>query len=100
MVEINTFDKKESSENVDWINSFKVAIIEENFQKIEELSSLLPRFIVYKNMIEAQYLIKEALVLMYKEKQQTMVKMQKLKLNRQFISSSYTGKISAFDKTS
>jgi hypothetical protein len=99
MVEVN-FEKEEKLENIEWINDFKVAVVEENFKKIEELSNLLPKFIIYTNMIQAQYLIKEALVLLYKEKQQTAIQMQKLKLNRQFLSSSYTGSRNAFDKTS
>jgi len=86
----------EQSNNIEWIEKFKLAIIREDFSLIEKLSTAIPKFIEYENMVKTQHLIKEALILLYKEKQKTAHQMQQVRVNRSFISSSSSDSVGSY----
>jgi dephospho-CoA kinase len=77
----------EKSKNIEWLEKFKIAIVREDFSLIEKLSSAIPTFDEVESMIKSQYLIKESLILLYREKQKTAEQMQKVRVNRAFVAS-------------
>jgi len=71
-----------------WIESFTIAIVEENYTHIGELIETIPTFGTIDEAITARALIQEALIIMEREKESTFEAMQKLKKTRQFIDTS------------
>ena len=71
-----------------WIESFTIAIVEENYTNIGDLIETIPQFETVDEAITARALIQEALIIMEREKESTFEAMQKLKKTRQFIDTS------------
>ena len=70
-----------------WIETFTIAIVEENHTKIGKLIYEMPEFKDINEAKCARALIKEALHLMETEKNKTQDSMEKLKRTRAFITS-------------
>ena len=68
-----------------WLNKFKIAIIEKNTEQINTLLEELPTFTTEDEMKEAQYLMKEAAVLLLHLKSQTQDTMQRIQKNLSFL---------------
>jgi isochorismate hydrolase len=71
-----------------WIDKFKLAVINRDAQKIDELSLEMPDFKNLKEMEEAFYLIQEAQSILLSKKDETLKDMRKLKENINFLKSS------------
>jgi len=71
-----------------WIESFTIAIVEENYTNIGDLIASIPMFDTVAEMQTASALIQEALIIMEREKASTFDAMQKLKKTRYFIETS------------
>lgn len=71
-----------------WNKAFTIALVQENEDEIEKLLATMPSFSSQEEMIEAQALIKEALILFSQKKDSTHEAMQKLKKTRSFVLSS------------
>lgn len=80
-----------------WLNKFKIAIIEKNTEQINTLLEELPTFATEDEMKEAQYLIKEAAVLLLHLKSQTQDSMQRIQKNLSFLKSTQTNDSSSLD---
>lgn len=71
-----------------WIEAFTIAIVEENYTRIDALIETMPHFETLEEATSAAALIQEALALVEKEKSNTFDAMQKLKKTRHFLESS------------
>ena len=80
-----------------WLSKFKIAIIEKNTEQIDTLLEELPTFTTEDEMKEAQYLMKEAAVLLLHLKNQTQDTMQRVQKNLSFLKSTQTNGSSALD---
>ena len=80
-----------------WLSKFKIAIIEKNTEQIDTLLEELPSFKTEDEMKEAQYLMKEAAVLLLHLKNQTQDTMQRVQKNLSFLKSTQTNDSSALD---
>lgn len=74
-----------------WLNDLKIAIIEKDTQKIEALIDKMPIFEHLEGMQEAQYLLREALILLHTLKDETAKSMQQIKKNLNFLRSTESG---------
>ena len=81
-----------------WSNQLKIAIIEKNETKIEELVSTLPTFDTLEQMKEAAYMLQEAHTLLSKEKNILASKLLKIKKQKEFINATMQHK-SSFDQS-
>lgn len=70
-----------------WLNSLKVAIIEEDITKIETLTKELPNWDSKQKAQEALALIDEAIKLIDSKKQKTLEAMKKIKQTKVFFES-------------
>ena len=68
-----------------WIQEFKIALVEENIQKLAELADADLQFDTIEEIQEAMYLIKQADVLFHRLKNETAVAMKQLKKNINFL---------------
>jgi len=81
-----------------WTNQLKIAIIENNELKIEELLTELPQFDSLEQMKEAAYMMQEAHTLLNKEKNILTSKLLKIKKQKEFLNSSIRHQ-SSFDQS-
>ena len=70
-----------------WLNSIKIAIIEEDIEKIETLTKELPSFDSKQKAQEALALIGEAIKVVDSEKQKTLKTMKKIRQTKAFLES-------------
>ena len=68
-----------------WINEFKIALIEKNTQKLEKLVDADLKFDSIEEIEEAMYLIKEANKFFTKLKDETVISMNHLRKNIDFL---------------
>lgn len=68
-----------------WIESFTIAIVEENYTNIGDLIENIPDFKTIEEAQTACALIQEALIIMQREKENIFEAMQKLKKTRHFV---------------
>lgn len=68
-----------------WLNELKIALIEKDIEKLEELSNVKLKFETMEEMQEALYLIQEAEQLLTTLKNKTAMSMQQLKKNIDFL---------------
>lgn len=80
-----------------WLNSLKVAVIEKDTQKLEELIETLPEFNSKDEMLEAAYILREALELLYTLKDETSASMKQIKKNLEFLESTHNKPKSKLD---
>jgi len=70
-----------------WLNKLKIAIVEKDTQNIDKLIDTMPEFSNKDDAQSALYLIKEAAKLMYGLRDETAIKMKKLKKHIEFLDS-------------
>ncbi|HIP30885.1 MAG TPA: hypothetical protein EYG93_01495 [Sulfurospirillum arcachonense] len=70
-----------------WLNSLKIAIIEEDITKIGTLTKELPNYDSKQEAEEALALIGEAIKLVDSKKQKTLEAMKKIKQTKVFLES-------------
>ena len=75
-----------------WINDLQIAIIEKDTDKLDELLETLPEFKDKEEMQKAAYLLKEALALLYKLKDETSASMKQIKKSLDFLNSTHGDK--------
>ncbi len=68
-----------------WINELKIAIVEENEEKIEKLIQELPSFDDVQTMQNAAYLMKEAHILLSLKKDALASSLIKIKKQKEFL---------------
>jgi hypothetical protein len=73
----------------EWLKKLKVAFVQKNFDKLEELLKIKPTF-KPSEFEEAQYLLKEIFLLSVKTKDEVGAKMEKVKRNIEFTKASIT----------
>lgn len=83
---------------MEWINQLKIAIVEENENRIEELLTDLPQFSSLKEMQSAAYLMQEAHNFLTRKKDEYASKLVKLKKQKEFLNSSINTP-SSFDQS-
>ncbi len=69
-----------------WLNSIKVALIEEEHKMLSSLCEELPHFEDIKEMQEANDLLQEAITFLKDEQNKTQETMEKIKKNSAFLS--------------
>lgn len=80
-----------------WLNSLKIAIIEKNTDKINELLENLPKLEDKDEIEQAIYLLREASELVHTLKDETAATMKQLKKNMDFLKSTETQKTNKLD---
>ena len=80
-----------------WLNELKIALIEQNVEKISALMDDLPQLESQKDIDTALHLIKEATTLVESLKDKTQASMSQIKKNIQFLNSATADKTSKFD---
>ncbi len=80
-----------------WLKSFKIALAEQNAQKIDSLSLSMPKFSSIDDMNEARYLLKEAAMLIQSLQNETLAIKNKLQKNIVFLQSTQRDEVSKFD---
>lgn len=83
-----------------WIQEFKIALMEEDTQKLAQLVDADLQFETTEEMQEAMYLIKEAQKLFSELKNETVRSMKQLKKNIDFLRATETPVVSVLDITS
>lgn len=68
-----------------WISALKLAVINKDFDKIEELSKDVPQFETLNESQEALALIEQVNVLLKNEKEKILSQMQKLKKTKEYL---------------
>ena len=86
----------ERVQQLQWINNLKIAIIEKDENKIEEIISTLPTFDSTQQMNEAAYMMKEAHDLLIKQKDILASKLLKIKKQKEYLNSAIS-KTTSFD---
>jgi actin-related protein len=90
----------ERNNKVMWIQEFKIALIEEDTQKLTELADADLAFETVEEMQEAMYLIQQAEIFFDRLKNETALSMQQLKKNIDFLRSTEAPAINKLDITS
>ena len=75
-----------------WLTKLQIAIVEKNPEAISKLVADMPEFDNIDDMKRAASLIKEALKLLHKLKDETGLAMQQLKKHKDFLASTTTQK--------
>jgi len=80
-----------------WLREFKLAVIEKNPKNIKHLLEQTPELETLEEMQEALYLTKEAYLVMQEAKEQTLLQMQQLKKNIDFLESTQKAQKNSLD---
>jgi hypothetical protein len=72
--------------NQQWLNQFKISIIEEDFKKIDKLIMDIPSFETRDELENSSALIQEAINSIKSEQIKMRKQMNKIKTNRKFLS--------------
>ena len=80
-----------------WLNDLEIAIIERDAEKIGALMQTTPEFNNIQEIQKGQYLLAEAVKVIYELKEETAAVMQKLKKNIEFLKSTSEKKNSRLD---
>ncbi len=83
-----------------WLNNLKIAIIEQDLDKLNNLMENLPALSEKKDITEAIYLLKEATSLVQGLKDKTESSMIQMQKNIRFLNSAVANKTAKFDITS
>ena len=83
-----------------WLQEFKIALIEEDTQKLAELSDADLQFETVEEVQEAMLLIQQADKLFNRLKNETALAMKQLKKNIDFLKSTEAPAVSTLDITS
>jgi len=71
--------------HLNWIDELKLAIINENIDKIKTLSKTIPQFSTLKESEEALSLIEQASLLVKKEQDKISTDLQRLKNTKAYL---------------
>lgn len=63
----------------EWLDRFKIALIEKDFAKLEKLHQSMPSFETLEEMVTAKALIGETLILLQKERNRVKNSMDQMK---------------------
>ncbi len=80
-----------------WLTDFKIAIVEENVEKLDELMKNLPKFEHLQEKEEAYYLIQEASALVTALQDKTAHSMKQIKKSLDFLKSTHLKASSKLD---
>lgn len=80
-----------------WLTNLKIAIIEKNTDRLNELMDDIPQLEEKKDIEEALYLIKQASELVYSLQDKTAISMKQMKKNIDFLKSTEPQKQGKFD---
>lgn len=80
-----------------WLTDFKIAIVEQDIDKLNELMDSLPQLETKEEMTEALYLIKEASELVTNLKDKTSSSMGQIKKNLHYLKSTQNQSSSKLD---
>ena len=80
-----------------WLNDFKIAIVEQNIEKLNELMDSIPQLETKEEMTEALYLIKEASELVQNLKNETSNSMGQIRKNLHYLKSTQNQATSKLD---
>ena len=80
-----------------WLNSLKIAIVEKDITKFNELMDEIPQFETQAEIEEALYLIREASNLVHNLKNETSTSIQQIRNNLKYIKSTQNKSKSKFD---
>jgi hypothetical protein len=83
-----------------WANKLKLAIVEKNTQAVDELLNSIPAFEDEKEIEEAMFLLREALILVHTLQDDTSASMQLIKQNIKFLKVNQEQATSSLDITS
>jgi hypothetical protein len=83
-----------------WLKELQLAIIEQDTQKMGSLVKDMPRFENLEEMRSASVLIKQALEIITKKREDTALILKKLKKHRDFLLSNAQNQVNKFDITS
>jgi len=83
-----------------WINEFKIALIEQDTQKLEKLAGIDLQFDTVEEMQEAMCFIKQAEEFLRELKNDTALSMQQLKKNIDFLKATQAPTVNRLDITS
>ena len=89
----------EKSANM-WLNQFKVALIEEDIDKMSELLDTMPQFETIKELEEAKYLIANAFDDALTQKNKISIILSEIKKKSSFLKSGYDAKSHKLNITS
>ncbi|MGM0623714.1 MAG: hypothetical protein ACQESH_06800 [Campylobacterota bacterium] len=71
----------------EWLNAFKIALINENIEKMDELNAQLPQFETVEQMKEAQAYIAQAADLMQQQQLELRNNMNKILKTKKYLKS-------------
>lgn len=74
--------------SMNWLGNLKIALVERDIPKIEELMGTMPEFVSLKEMQAASDLLEASRELVESEKAQLLKKMQENRKARKFLSES------------
>lgn len=77
-----------------WLKELKIAIVEQNTRKIESLLKNIPNELSQEELIEGQYLLKAAKLLIEDLQEETKVSMIQVKKNINFLNATQAPHIS------
>jgi len=70
-----------------WLNQFKIAIIDKDIQKMDELNSSMPEFETLKQIYEAQAYIQQAIQIIMDKQSELRENMAKIQKTKKFLNS-------------
>jgi len=70
-----------------WLNQFKIAIIDKDTQKMDELNSSMPEFETIEQICEAQAYIKQAIQIIVDKQSELRENMAKIQKTKKFLNS-------------
>lgn len=70
---------------MNWLNSLKIAIVEKNIDRIEELMGTMPEFESVDDMKSASALLEESMIIVQGERLDLSKKMIELKKSKKFL---------------
>lgn len=82
-----------------WIQEFKIALIEENLERLTALHEEIPQFATLAEAEEAQALISQAMELFQRASDKTKTAMEQMQKALKFQRSALSGDRSRFDKS-
>jgi len=80
-----------------WLDRLKIAIVEKNTDALEKILNESPKFNTKKEMIEASYLLTEALTIVTTLKDETSLILKKISKNIEFLASTQAPAITKLD---
>jgi len=85
---------------MDWLDALKVAIVSQNVRQIDELMDTMPQFDSLEQMEEVYFLIEEAGKIVQDLKGKTLLQMNQIKKNIDFLESTAHSKTNSLDISS